>query len=97
MAAAFEAAGRLGTDLLRVVTWRLDATGEEDAELVLAASRQAAAASRLGAGRPVGGRWRPADGKEPSAALALADALNHQGRYEEALAALGDWRGERRR
>ncbi len=34
-----------------------------------------------------------ADGKEHSAALTLADALNHQGRHEEALAALGDWRG----
>ena len=35
-----------------------------------------------------------ADGKEHSAALTLADALNHQGRHEEALAALGDWRGD---
>jgi DNA-binding NarL/FixJ family response regulator len=92
VAAAFEAAGRLGTDLLRVVTWRLDAGVEEDPELVLAASHRAAErqdwvlAGRLAA-------VAAADGKEHSAALTLADALNHQGRHEEALAALGDWRG----
>jgi DNA-binding CsgD family transcriptional regulator len=93
LAAAFEAAGRLGSDLLRIVTWRLDAGGVEDPELVLAASLRAAErqdwvlSGRLAAAAV-------AAGKEHGAALALADALNHQGRHEEALAALGDWQGD---
>jgi DNA-binding CsgD family transcriptional regulator len=93
LAAAFEAAGRLGTDLLRVVTWRLDAGVKEDPELIVAGSHRAAErqdwalAARLAAAAA-------ADGKEHGAALTLADALNHQGRHAEALAALGDWHGD---
>jgi DNA-binding CsgD family transcriptional regulator/tetratricopeptide (TPR) repeat protein len=93
LATAFEAAGRLGSDLLRVVTWRLDAGCDEDPELLLAASHRAADAQdwklcgRLAAAALAGG-------KEPGAALALADALNHQGRHEAALAALADWEGD---
>jgi hypothetical protein len=93
LAAAFEAAGRLGADLLRVVTWRLDAGGAEDSELVLAASHRAAELQDWA----LSGRLAEAamaTGKEHGAALALADALNHQGRHDEALAALGDWNGD---
>jgi DNA-binding NarL/FixJ family response regulator len=94
LAEAFEAGGRLGTDLLRIVTWRLDAGSVEDPELLLAASLRAAErqdwalSSRLAAGAVAAGK------EHGAAALALADALNHQGRHEEALAALGDWHGD---
>ena len=43
LATAFEEGGRLATDLVRVVSWRLDASGHEDAELLIAASHRAAA------------------------------------------------------
>jgi hypothetical protein len=93
LANAYEAAGRLDNDMLRVVTWRLDAGGLEDPELLLAASRRAAdhqdwgLCSRLAAAAV-------AAGKQRGAVVTLADALNHQGRHEEALAALGDWQGD---
>jgi DNA-binding NarL/FixJ family response regulator len=93
LADAFEAAGRLGSDLLRIVTWRLDAGAVEDPELVLAASLRAAERQDW----VLSGRLAAAAvdaGKEHGAALALADALNHQGRHEEALVALGDWQGD---
>jgi DNA-binding CsgD family transcriptional regulator len=92
LAAAFEEAGRLGQDLLRVVTWRLDAGCKEDPELLLAASHRAADRRE----------WkltaRLADaalqsGKEDGAALVLADALNHLGRPQDALDTLGDRQG----
>jgi DNA-binding CsgD family transcriptional regulator/tetratricopeptide (TPR) repeat protein len=93
LAAAFESAGRLGVDLLRIVTWRLDAGSTEDPELLLAASHRAAARQDW----KLSGRLAEAAlavSKETAAATALADALNHQGRHEEALAALGDWHGD---
>jgi DNA-binding CsgD family transcriptional regulator len=93
LATAFEAAGRLGTDLLRVVTWRLDAGIDEDPELLVAASHRAAERQDW----KLSGRLAQAAldaTKEPRAALALADALNHQGRHQEALEALGDWEGD---
>jgi DNA-binding CsgD family transcriptional regulator len=93
LAAAFEAADRLGPDLLRVVTWRLDAGGEEDPDLLLAASHRAA------------GRhdWKLTvrlaeaaldSGKADDAALIMADALNHLGRPQDALDVLGDRQGD---
>jgi len=93
LAAAFEAAGRLATDLLRVVTWRLDAGCDEDPELLLAASLRAAETQEW----TLSGRLAEAaltSGKQQRAALALADALNHQGHDEEALAALAGWEGD---
>jgi DNA-binding CsgD family transcriptional regulator/tetratricopeptide (TPR) repeat protein len=93
LAAAFESAGRLGTDLLRIVTWRLDAGCDEDPDLLLAASHRAAERQDW----KLSGRLAEAAltaSKETAAAFALADALNHQGRHEEALAALGSWEGD---
>ncbi len=93
LAAAFEAEGRLERDLLRVVSWRLDSGGHEDPALLLAASHRAAEqqdwsqAGRLAHAALTGV-------KEPGAAMALAVALGHQGRYEEALAVLVDWQGD---
>ncbi len=93
LATAFEEGGRLATDLVRVVSWRLDATGHEDAELLIAASRRAATdedwelAARLAEAALTAT-------KEPSAALALATALTHQGRYQEAATVLGGWNGD---
>lgn len=93
LAAAYEAAGRLGADLLRVVTWRLDAGRDEDPDLLLAACHRAAERQDW----KLSGRLAEAalsTSKEPAAALALADALNHQGRHQEALDALDDWQGD---
>ena len=92
LAAAFEAGGRLERELVRVVSWRLEAGGEEDPELLLAASQQAAEQQDwTRSGRLA--RAALASGKEVTAAMALAVALTHQGRHEEALVALVDWQG----
>ena len=93
LAAAFEAAGRVGADLLRVVTWRLDAGCDEDPELLLAASLQAAQTQDWELSRRLA-ETALAVGKEQRAALALAAALNHLGRDEEALLALANWDGD---
>ncbi len=78
LAAAFEAGGRLERDLLRVVSWRLEAGGEEDPELLLAASQQAAEQQDWArSGRLA--RAALASGKEVTAAMALAVALTPPG------------------
>jgi DNA-binding CsgD family transcriptional regulator/tetratricopeptide (TPR) repeat protein len=92
LAAAFEGGGRLATDLVRVVSWRLDATGHEDAELLIAASRQAAEGEDWELAARLAEAALTAT-KEPGAALASATALNHLGRYQEAATVLGDWNG----
>ena len=92
LAAAFEAGGRLERDLVRVVSWRLEAGGEEDPELLLAASQQAAEQQDWARSARLA-RAALARVKEVTAAMALAIALTHQGRHEEALAALVDWQG----
>ena len=93
MADAFEQAGRLPSDLLRVASWRLLSETAADPGLfheaaLLAAARFdwslaakfAEASVGLGGGIP--------------AKVALADALGHLGRPSEALAVLGDHVGE---
>ena len=100
LAEAFEAAGRIQTDLLRVVTWRFDAGKPPMAETLLAASLRAAErldwqlSARLAIASMEGGA-------EPGGALALAEALGHLGRFQEALSILegheGSDDGERAR
>lgn len=87
LADAFEAAGRGQTDLLRVVTWRLDGGASPPAETLLEAGLRAAArldwklSARLAAASM---ELRP----DPGAAFALAEALGHVGQFRQALSVL---------
>lgn len=93
VAGAFEAAGRLGSDLLRVMRWRLDAGRADDPEVLLEAAQRAADHRDWALTARLARAAVDAD-KGSAAARLLADALHRQGRHEEALAALGEWRGD---
>lgn len=87
LAEAFEAAGRAETDLLRIVTWKLDGGASPPAETLLAAGLRAA--ERLD--WKLSARLASASVElhpEPGAAFALAEALGHLGRFHEALSVL---------
>lgn len=93
LAHAFEADDRLATDLLRIVSWRLDGGDPPRPHQIvhaalLAAERQDWRLSRRLAEAAV------AAGGGPEAVFALADALRTLGRFEEALATLGGHEGE---
>ena len=92
LADGFEQDGRMETELLRVVTWRLESGSSPDPGLLVRASRQAAAGQdwRLAA-RLAGAAVRGGGG--PEAVLARADALRALGRFADALAVLGDEQG----
>ena len=93
MADAFEQAGRLRQDLLRVASWRLLSGATADADLYNEAALLAAArfdwslAAKFAEASVGSGGGIPAK-------VALADALGHLGRPSEALAVLGDLIGE---
>lgn len=93
LADAFEADGRLESELLRVVEWRLEGGGAPAADLIVRASLRAGAAQdwRLSA-RLAGAAIDAGGGCE--AVLARADALRALGRFDEALAVLADEQGE---
>ncbi|MGH9055810.1 MAG: LuxR C-terminal-related transcriptional regulator [Acidimicrobiales bacterium] len=93
LAGAFENAGLTAANLLRVVTWRLDAGSPPALDVLLEATDAAvlredwalavhlsAAALDAGAGR--------------GASLVQAEALNRLGRHDDALLALGEWEGD---
>ncbi len=94
LADAVEARGRHGRDdVLRVVTWRLDAGVAVPVEQLVDAAWYAseafdAALAERCARAAVEGE--PAHPLHHAAALALADALYRQGHHDEALAALPD-------
>ncbi|HEX4865946.1 MAG TPA: AAA family ATPase, partial [Acidimicrobiales bacterium] len=93
MADAFEQAGRLQTDLLRVASWRLLSGSTAHAGLLLDAALLAAA----GFDWPLAARLAEASvgaGGGIPAKIALADSLGHLGRPSEALVVLGDYTGE---
>ena len=93
LANALSADGRAEEELVRVVSWRLDAGSHPGGELLVRASRQAAARQD----------WRVAARLAEAAmsrragcegVLALADAYRALGRFREALEVLGDEYGE---
>lgn len=88
LASAFEADGRVQEELLRIVTWRLDADDEVPADVLLQASLQAASRQHW----PLSARLAEAalaGGGGTEAALALADAYRALGRMRDAMDALG--------
>lgn len=93
MADAFEQAGRLRQDLLRVASWRLLSGATADAELYHEAALLAAASFDWSLAAKFAEASAGSGGDIP-AKVALADALSHLGRPSEALAVLGDHIGE---
>lgn len=89
LADAFTDDGRFEQELLRVVTWRLDGgCGAEPADLLRAAYAAAEAQSWVLCARLAQAAQFAGAGFD--ARIALADALRAQGRFGEALDALGD-------
>jgi DNA-binding CsgD family transcriptional regulator len=93
LADAFEADGRMDHQILRIVSWRLDAGAEPGVEVLLDASNRAAERNDWEMSRRLAAAAVSADGGS-EAACALADALRALGRYSEAVDALGNHRGE---
>ena len=92
LADAVEADGRLESELLRIVTWRLDGNADVDGDTLVRAAHQAAGRQdwRLAARLAEAGLIR---GAGCEAVLALADAYRALGRYAEAVEVLGDEQG----
>ena len=93
LADAFESDGRIEAELLRIVTWRMDADAGQEPDMLAQAARKAATHRdwRLSA--------RLADtalhlGGGIEARLLLADAHRALGEFAAGLAMLGDERGE---
>lgn len=97
LAEAFEAAGRTESDLLRVVTWRLDAGEPPPAEALLAASARAAEQTDWQLSARLASAAVKADprqgGTADAAALVLAEALGRLGRFHESLSVLEGHQG----
>lgn len=91
LADAFEAAGSNQSDLLRVVTWRLDAGSPPPPGTLLAASLNAA--TRLDWSLSARLARAAADAGSETAPFALAEALGHLGRFAEALSVLSGREG----
>ena len=86
LAEAFEAAGRLQTDLLRVVAWRLDSGRPPATETLLLASLRAA--ERLDWNLSARLARAALDTGSEEAAFPLAEALGQLERFPEALSVL---------
>jgi DNA-binding NarL/FixJ family response regulator len=93
LAEAFETDGRMEYNLLKVVSWRLDAGEEPSADLLITASLRAAERQDWNLSRRLAEK-AVAGGGGAQATFALADALRTLGRYGEALDVLGDRDGE---
>ncbi len=93
LADAFEIDGRMEANLLRVVSWRLDAGHQPGADLLITASLRAAERQDWNLSRRLA-EQAVAGGGGPEATFALADALRALGRYRDALEVLGDRDGE---
>lgn len=93
LADAFEADGRTSTELLRVVSWRLDGGAPPPAAQLVDASVRAAERQDWELSRRLAGAAVVAGGGS-EAVFALADSLRTLGRFEEALEALGPREGE---
>lgn len=91
LAEAFEAADRMQADLLRVVTWRLDAGSPPPPGTLLAASLKAA--ERLDWSLSARLARAASDAGADSAGFVLAEALGHLGRFSEALTVLSGREG----
>ncbi|MGH9114353.1 MAG: AAA family ATPase, partial [Acidimicrobiales bacterium] len=93
LAGAFEDAGLASSQLLRVVTWRLDGGSPPALDVLLEATDAAvvredwALVARLSAAALEAGASR-------TTSLVKAEALNHLGRHDDALLALGEWEGD---
>jgi DNA-binding CsgD family transcriptional regulator len=93
LADAFQEDGRMGKDLMRIVSWRLDSGRQVDAGQLVSASLRAAERQDWELSRRLA-EAAVAAGGGPEAVLALADALRTLGHHAEALTALGDHEGE---
>ena len=93
LADAFEVAGRMEANLLRVVSWQLDAGHQPGADLLITGSLRAAERQDWNLSRRLA-KEAVAGGGGPEATFALADALRALGRYRDALEVLGDRDGE---
>jgi DNA-binding NarL/FixJ family response regulator len=83
LATATEATGmRRRSDLLRVVTWQLEAGAGDAASLLRAATETYRAGDMVGTARLAAGAWDRQ--RTAEAGLLLATALAYSGRYEEA-------------
>lgn len=93
LADTFERENRTCSHLLQIVAWRLEAGTEQGADLLLAASSQAADRQDWHLSRRLASAAVEAGGGT-EASIALADAYRSLGRYEEALAALDGTEGD---
>jgi DNA-binding NarL/FixJ family response regulator len=94
VADAVEAAGMAHPgELVRVVTWRLDAGRSVDSELLTTAARRAYNAHDLGLAERLASTARSAGGGV-EAGLVLAETAMLVGRHEEAATLLGELAGE---
>ncbi len=93
LAEAFEADGRMDHHILRIVSWRLEAGAQLDADVLIDASNRAAERNDWEMSRRLAEAAVSAEGGS-EAACALADALRAQGRYSEALDVLGNHQGQ---
>ncbi len=75
---------------LRAVLWRLDADGHADPWLLTEAAQRVDAVFDYPLGERLG-RAALDNGGGPDAALATAEALNHQNRFDEAEELLAEW------
>jgi DNA-binding CsgD family transcriptional regulator/DNA polymerase III delta prime subunit len=92
LADAFEADGRMKTELLRVISWRHDAGIDLQPEQLVAASRRAAELQDWGQSIRLA-RAAQSAGAGLEGSLALADAHRALGRFAEALRVLRDHEG----
>ncbi len=93
LADAFEQDGRMESELLRVVTWRLQAGVPCDHDALVRASLRAAENDEWQLAAWVAGAAYES-GPDAEAALALADAQRALGRFREGLITLEDQSGE---
>ncbi|MBV9660098.1 MAG: AAA family ATPase, partial [Acidimicrobiales bacterium] len=93
LAGAFEEDNGLATDLIRIVSWRLDAGDRPAAGQILQAAMLAAERQDWPLSHRLAEEAVEA-GAGPEAVFALADALRTIGRFDEALTVLGSHEGE---
>jgi DNA-binding CsgD family transcriptional regulator/DNA polymerase III delta prime subunit len=93
LAQAFESDNRFSTELLRIVSWRLDGGDPPDADQIVQAASRAAERQDWELSRRLA-EAACQHGGGPEAVFALADALRTLGLFDEALAALGGHEGE---